>query len=108
MNKVLKIFLNSLPILAMVGTIPLVKNDYLLSGVFGLIIVVSFIIKREPKEGIIFVSGLLLMTFFEYIFILTGVEAFYRNSLFGVMPLWLPLLWAYGFVAIGRAVKILD
>jgi len=108
MNKLYKIFLNSLPVLVMVGLIPLIGDDLMLSGAYALVIFVSFIFKREAKEWLIFLSGLILMTFFEYIFILTGVEVFYRNSLFGIMPIWLPLLWAYGFVAIDRVVKILD
>lgn len=48
------------------------------------------------------------MLIFESIFILTGVEVFQRNSLFGIMPLWLPFLWAYGFIAIKRTIRILD
>jgi len=36
------------------------------------------------------------------------VETFVRNSLFGLMPLWLPFLWGYGFVAIKRGIKILE
>src|SRR3989344_499808 len=107
MNKIKKIFLNSIPVLVMVGLIPLISNDFMLTAVFGLVIIASFLKKREPKESLIFVSGFLLMIFFEYIFILTGIEVFYRNSLFGIMPIWLPLLWAYGFVAMSRIVKIL-
>ena len=92
----------------MVGLIPVVANDYILTALFGIVIGISFFTKREPNEHMIFIVGFILMIFFEYIFILTGVEVFYRNSLFGVMPIWLPLLWAYGFVAISRVVKILD
>ena len=44
----------------------------------------------------------------EMIFISTGVEIFVRNTLFGLMPLWLPFLWGYGFVAIKRGIKILE
>ena len=44
----------------------------------------------------------------EAIFISTGVETFIRNSLFGLMPLWLPFLWGYCFVAMKRAIKILN
>jgi len=92
----------------MVGLIPLISNDFVLMAVFGLVISVSFLVKRQKNEWLIFIAGFLLMIFFEYIFILTGVEVFYRNTLFGIMPIWLPFLWAYGFVAIGRATKILD
>jgi len=91
----------------MVGFIPLISNDLLLTGFFGLVITAGFLIKREANEWIVFLVGFILMTLFEYIFVLTRVEVFYRNSLFGVMPIWLPLLWAYGFVAISRATKIL-
>lgn len=48
------------------------------------------------------------MTASEAFFISTGVEVFIRNSLFGIMPLWLPLLWGYGFIAIRRAANILE
>jgi hypothetical protein len=44
----------------------------------------------------------------EYLFIKTGVETFNRTTLFGLMPLWLPFLWAYGFVAIKRSTEILS
>jgi len=108
MDKIKKIFLNSIPLLVMVGLIPLISNDFVLMAVFGLVISVSFLVKRQKNEWLIFIAGFLLMIFFEYIFILTGVEVFYRNTLFGIMPIWLPFLWAYGFVAIGRATKILD
>ena len=107
MNKIYKIFLNCIPILAMVAMIPLIKNDYLLALAYLIVILTSFFIKIEKNEIKILVLGFLLMMFFEYAFIFTGVESFNRNSLFGVMPIWLPVLWAYGFVAIGRAVKIL-
>lgn len=92
----------------MIGLVPIINNDYFLALIFSLIIIISFRIKKESHEGLIFVSGFFLMIFFEFIFISTQVEVFYRNSLFGIMPVWLPILWAYGFVAISRAVKILD
>ena len=44
----------------------------------------------------------------EAFFISTGVETFTRTSLLGIMPLWLPVLWGYAFVAIKRAILILD
>ena len=108
MNKISKIFINSIPVLILIGLIPLIKNDYLLTTAYLIVIAVSFFIKKEKNEITIFVIGFLLMIIFEYLFVSTGVESFIRNSLFEVMPLWLPLLWGYGFVAIKRIVKILD
>lgn len=107
MKKVRDIFLNALPILVMIGLVPLVANDYLLSALFLLIIVISLTIKRTPLDLTALIIGAVLMTLAEYLFVSTGVETFTRNSLFGIMPLWLPILWAYGFVAIKRIVYIL-
>ncbi len=108
MQKIRQIFLESLPILLMIGLIPLVKNDFVLTGVYILVIVLSFYIKLLPKELLIFTVGFVLMIFSEILFISTGVEVFLRNSLFGLMPLWLPFLWGYGFVAIKRSVRVLE
>lgn len=92
----------------MIGLIPLVKNDYYLSSLYLLIIVVSLILKKEKGDFIFMSVGFFVMILSESIFISTGVEAFVRNSLFGLMPLWLPFLWAYAFVAMRRSIKILE
>lgn len=106
-NKIITISLNSLPILAMISCIPFVQNDYMLTVIFIGIILAAFFVKRMKDDMLFFVFGFIIMTMSEYLFISTGVETFIRNSLFGLMPLWLPFLWAYGFVAIARSVKIL-
>jgi hypothetical protein len=108
MQKSLKIFLNSIPVLIMVGLIPLIQNDYFLTLVYVGIIFISLFIKHERNDIPVSIFGFFIMVIFEYIFINTGVETFTRNSLFGVMPLWLPFLWAYGFIAIKRSVLILN
>jgi len=89
--------------------IPLVQNDYVLTLCYIVVIGISLkIIGARKQDGVVFVFGFVSMIIFEYIFISTGVETFGRNSLLGVMPLWLPFLWAYGFVAINRSVEVLD
>jgi len=108
MNKVSKIILNVIPILMMIGLIPLVRNDFVLTGMYAAIIVVALLIKRERNDLLILVFGFFIMIASEYLFISTGVETFQRNSLLGLMPLWLPFLWAYGFIAIKRSVLILN
>ena len=70
--------------------------------------IISFSIKKEKNDLPLFVFGFLFMTISESLFISTGVEKFQRISFLGIMPVWLPFLWAYGFVAIKRAVGILD
>lgn len=108
MKKIKEIFQNAVPILIMIGLIPIIRNDYWLTGVYILIIGIVFFIKYEKQEYIFILFGFFIMIIFEAFFVSTGVETFERNSLFGIIPLWLPFLWAYGFVAIRRAVKILE
>lgn len=108
MQKALKVFLHSIPVLLMIGLIPLVQNDYILTVLYVLIITVSLrLIGCTKKDLIVLLFGFIVMIVTEYIFISTGVETFVRNSLFGLMPLWLPFLWSYGFVAIKKSVETL-
>jgi len=92
----------------MITLIPFVQNDYILTAVCIGIIFIALIIKRERNDFLILAFGFFIMIASEYLFISTGVETFNRNTLFGLMPLWLPFLWAYGFVAIKRSVDILS
>lgn len=107
MRKLKRILLDSIPVLVMIGLIPLVKNDYILTGLYIVIIILAFLIHPRKYDRLAFVVGFFLMTLAEYLFISTGVEIFLRNSLFGVMPLWLPFLWGYGFVSMKHIVQIL-
>ncbi len=107
-DKILQIFLNTIPVILMIALIPVVKNDYVLTGIYALTIAISFAIKYNKKDWIFFVFGFIIMIISEYLFVSTGVETFVRNSLFGLMPLWLPFLWAYAFVAMKRAIIILN
>ena len=92
----------------MIGLIPFILNDYLLAVVYLCIIFIALLLKRKQNDLLVLVFGFMIMIVSEYLFIITGVETFNRNTLFGLMPLWLPLLWAYGFVAIKRSIEILN
>lgn len=107
-SKIIDIVLNIIPILVMIGLIPVIQNDYFLTVIYVVIILISFFIKKEKGDVFIFIFGFLAMIISEMVFISTGVETFVRNTLFGLMPLWLPFLWGYGFVAIKRGIKILE
>lgn len=107
-NKFLIILINVIPILIMIWLIPIIKNDYILTFAYIGIIIISFFVKKEKNEIKIFFFGFLVMIIFEIIFTSTKVETFVRNSLFGLIPLWIPLLWGYSFVAIKRGIKILN
>lgn len=109
MQKTLKIFLYTTPALLMIGLIPLVQNDYILTALYASIIIVLLVfIKCKKSDITVLLFGFVIITFFEYIFVSTGVETFSRNSLFNIMPLWLPFLWAYGFIAIKRSIEVLN
>lgn len=107
-NKFFQIVLNALPIIVMIGLIPVIQNDYILSLMDLFIIAISFLVRYEKKDYVFLVLGFLIMMVSEYFFVLTGVEIFVRKTLFGLMPLWLPVLWAYAFVAMKRTIIILD
>ncbi len=106
--KILHIFLNTIPIILMIVLIPIIKNDHWLAGLYILIIVVAFLFKHKKNDFLFLFFGLVIMTAAEYLFISTGVETFVRNSFLGIMPIWLPILWGYGFVVIKRSVVILN
>lgn len=108
MKKTAYLLLNALPVIVMIGLIPLVGNDYILTIIYTVIIIAALAIKHEKNDLIVMIFGFIIMIVSEWLFISTGVETFQRNTLFGIMPLWLPFLWAYGFVAIKRLVEILN
>ncbi len=106
-NKIWKIFLNLIPVLFMIILIPIIENDYLLAAIYIVVITVSFFIKYEEDDNFFFIFGFIAMIIAEFIFVSTKVEVFYRNSLFGIIPFWLPFLWAYAFVVMKRGINIL-
>ena len=107
-EKIIQILLNMIPIVVMVGLIPFIKNDYILAGIYLFIIAASLIIKYYPKDYLFLIFGFVLMIFAEVLFVSTGVEEFIRNSFFGLMPIWLPVLWGYAFVVMKRIIVILN
>ena len=91
----------------MIGLIPFIENDFVLTAVDIVIIIGSLLMKRERGDFLIMATGFFAMIISESFFITTGVETFNRHSLFGLMPLWLPFLWAYAFVVMRRSLAIL-
>jgi hypothetical protein len=108
MSKTLKICKEALPAIIMIALIPFIQNDYSLMLAYIVVIILAFVVLgRHPKDATVFIFGFLAMIASEYLFVSTGVETFQRHTLFGLMPIWLPFLWAYAFVAIKRSVIIL-
>lgn len=95
------------PIFFMIALIPYVRNDFVLAALYIAIIAVSSL-RYERHDFTYLAIGCLVLFVSEYFFISTGVETFERRSLLGVMPVWLPLLWAYVFVAIKRGILIIE
>ncbi len=103
----MKIIAEAIPIILMILLIPNIINDYILTLLYLLIIAACFFIKYERKDALFLIFGFVIMIVSESFFILMGVETFNRNTLFGIMPIWLPILWAYAFVVIKRSINIL-
>ncbi|MEK7480215.1 MAG: hypothetical protein AAB665_02915 [Patescibacteria group bacterium] len=99
---------NALPIAVMIALVPLVQNDIALTAIYALFILAALAIHQDKKDLIFLIFGFVTLFFSEYLFISTGVETFERRSLLGIMPLWLPFLWAYVFIAIRRMVAALE
>ena len=109
LNEILiKSFLEIIPIILMIVLIAIIKNDYLLLLIYIILIIILFKIKYEKNEIYILVITAILLTFFEYIFVSTGVEIFLRKTLLNVMPIWLPVLWGYSLVAGKRVILYID
>ena len=108
MEKVKIIGLYCILIIAMIALIPAIASDVLLTLVYIVFSIGLLYFKSEKNDILAFVLGLVGITISEWFFVNTGVETFVRDSLFGVMPLWLPFLWAYAFVTIKRCLKVLD
>ncbi|HNW71331.1 MAG TPA: DUF2878 family protein [Candidatus Paceibacterota bacterium] len=108
MKKVLIFFANMIPVVLMIWLITVIHDDYLLSLAYIFIIMTSLFIKRERKEVKLFFIGFFIIILYEFIFTNVKVETFERNSLFSLMPIWLPFLWGYCFIVIKRFIKIFN
>ncbi len=96
-----KIALNIIPVFIMIGLVPLIKNDYYLFFTYIILIGVFLKIRYEKKEYKLLVAGIIFMFLIEFFFISTKVETFTSQTLVN-MPIWLPVLWGYGFISIKR------
>jgi hypothetical protein len=107
-KKFTQIALYALSIAVLIAFITAIENDVLLAGIYAGVAAALMFFKKEKHDLAAYFVGLIGITISEYFFIRTGVETFNRVSLFGIMPLWLPFLWAYAFVVIKRTLRILD
>ena len=105
---VTRIVANALPVVGMILLVPFVTNDYVLTGIYLSVILVALVIRNDKQDRIFLAFGFVVTLVAETLFISTGAETFNRTSLAGIMPLWLPVLWAYIFMAMRRALEALN
>ena len=103
-----RIIANALPVVGMILLIPFIENDYLLALIYIIVILVALAIHQERSDRIFVIFGFIASFMAEALFISTGVETFERTTLLSIMLLWLPILWAYIFMAMRRAVEALN
>jgi hypothetical protein len=96
-----------LVIIVLVLLAALITNDYFLTLTYSLVITGTLLIKKERLDLYILAIGFTCTLIGESFFIGTGIETFTRKSLFGIMPLWLPFLWAFIFLAMKRVFWLL-
>ena len=107
MKRFSQVILYIIGIFIMLSLIPSVSNDYILTGVYTVFISVVLLSKKERSDYTFLLLGFFGVILGEYFFIRTGVETFNRRTLFGIMPLWLPFLWSFIFLAMKRFFWIL-
>ena len=105
---VTRIVANALPVVGMILLVPFIGDDYVLTAIYIVIILIALTIKKNKKERVFLAFGFIASFIAEALFVSTGVETFERDSLFGIMPLWLPVLWAYIFMTMRRALEALN
>jgi hypothetical protein len=96
------------PALPLILLIPVVKNDFVLTAIYIVVAFLYMLGHRMKHDWLVYTIGVFSITIFQSIFIMTGVETFNRATLFGIMPLWLPFLWAFAFLLMRRGIKVID
>ncbi len=103
MNKFLKILLETLPIfLGIVLSFLFWQNNILLFIIYLTLTLILIYLHKDKSELIIFGYGTLIGIIVEVVGTkISGYQSFTKPDLFGI-PLWLPIAWGYGFVAMKR------
>ena len=83
------------------------QNEWLVTLGIVVLITISFLIKYYKNEWRVLLFGIILGFLFEIAGDLVYQAQYWENaSLFGI-PVWLPLMWGYGFIFIRRIGNIL-
>jgi len=103
MTKLLKIFIETLPIF--LGTFLSYlfwQNNILLFIIYFVLTLGLIYFHKDKTEFIVLLYGILIGIIVEVIGTqISGYQTFTKPD-FGGIPIWLPITWGYGFVAMKR------
>lgn len=105
----MRVFVETLPILfGILLSYLFWRNNFLLFVIYLALTLVLIYFHGDKTEFVIFAYGILIGAIVEVIGTqVSGYQSFAKPDLGGI-PLWLPIAWGYGFVAmkrIGSALK---
>jgi general stress protein CsbA len=96
-----------LPLFVGMLIVVFIKNEWLIAVVLLCVIGVSFYIEYHKYEWFVLVLGVLVGLVLEGVGIhFYKLQYWSEGSVWG-MPVWLPILWGYGFVFIRRVGNII-
>ncbi|MBP9817835.1 hypothetical protein KBC75_03755 [Candidatus Shapirobacteria bacterium] len=82
-------------------------HELFLTALISLIATIDLHITKY-KYIKLFTFGLIIGTFIELFLGQFSRQQYWQNTILFPIPLWLPLIWGYGFVTIHRIGNILD
>lgn len=108
MNKLLKVLIETLPIIfGILLSYLFWRNNFLLFVIYIFLILLLIYIHKDKSELVIFIYGVVIGTIIEVIGTqISGYQSFAKPD-FGGIPVWLPVVWGYGFIAMKRIGLIL-
>ena len=103
MNKIAKVFIETLPILfGILFSYLFWQNSFLLFAIYIILSVVLILWRGDNSEFTIFIYGIIIGGLVEVIGTqVSGYQSFAEPDFLGI-PIWLPIVWGYGFVAMKR------
>lgn len=109
MDKLLKVSLETLPIiLGIFLSYLLWQNTVLLFLVYLTLTLGLTYLHKDKQEFIIFAYGIFIGTLVEVAGTqVSGYQSFTKPDFLGI-PIWLPVVWGYGFIAMKRIGIILS
>ena len=103
MNRLSKVFIETLPIFLGILLSYLFGQNNVLLFIIYLVLTFGLIYSHKDKtEFVIFAYGILIGVIVEVVGTqVSGYQSFVKPD-FGGIPMWMPIVWGYGFVAMKR------